>query len=72
MVSQSIIYDIALIGSGDIAGLYADSNEQSIRTHIQAINQLSNLHLVGHVDLNKEDGKVFQEKWNSQYHLQKL
>lgn len=59
------IYNVVIIGAGNIASEYDDASSTQILTHAHAVKQLSKFNLLGFYDVDKKKAKAAAVKWKT-------
>ena len=61
------IYDVAIIGCGNVAGLYGSNTNTNLQTHASAYNQCEKTRIIAAVDPNIEQLDNFSKKWSIEH-----
>lgn len=61
------MYDVVIIGAGNIAANYDNPTDEYLLTHAHAISNSTCFELVGFYDVNQEAAKHAAEKWNCRW-----
>lgn len=58
------MYDVAIIGAGNIAANYDNPTDEHLLTHAHAISHSTHFNLIGFYDVNQEAARKAAAKWN--------
>lgn len=64
MLKEKHIYNVAIIGAGNISSGFDDNNSDRVLTHAHAIKNNAKFNLLGFYDINDEKLELAIKKWN--------